>query len=190
MKELFEKSLRLSMGTSLLFITFGLLLAFFSNMTIALLAFLLGICIIAGSLKYLYIYVKDNTGMFDLGCFIIMLVFGLVVMFRYDFFAGILPFILGFVILISSASKLQMALYFRKEKKEWIFSCVLASIGCILGFLFIFNPFKSALLITQVIGIYMIAYGVVDFVEFFVLKKNVEKFHKTLKKKVKIIDEK
>lgn len=190
MRELFKRSFQLSIYSSLVFIILGLLLAFFSNMTIALLAFILGLCLIAGSLKYLYDYVKNDTGMFDLGCFIIMLVLGLIVMFRYDFFAGILPFILGFIILISSASKLQMSLVFRQEKKEWILSCVLASLGCVLGLLFIFNPFKSALLITQAIGIYMVVYGIIDLVECLVLRKNIDEFHKSIKKKVKIIDEK
>lgn len=190
MRELFKRSFQLSIYSSLVFIILGLLLAFFSNMTIALLAFILGLCLIAGSLKYLCDYVKNDTGMFDLGCFIIMLVLGLIVMFRYDFFAGILPFILGFIILISSASKLQMSLVFRQEKKEWILSCVLASLGCVLGLLFIFNPFKSALLITQAIGIYMVVYGIIDLVECLVLKKNIDELHKSIKKKVKIIDEK
>ena len=48
----------------------------------------------------------------------------------------------------------------------------MAIICLVCGVVILFNPFKSAVIVTQIIGLFMIIYAVLDIINSFILRKS------------------
>jgi uncharacterized membrane protein HdeD (DUF308 family) len=57
---------------------------------------------------------------------------------------------------------------------------VLSIISTLCGIVLLFNPFKALTSFTQVVGIFIIIYAVLDMISTFTIKRNVKIFQKTM----------
>lgn len=184
MQKKFEKMWTTSLITSILFIILGLFLFFQPQATISIIAYIIGGIIIISGASAIYKYFKKNQrARFDLELTfgVITTIAGLVVVLNPIALASLFPLILGIWIIISSTTKLQYAFTLKTMGNHaWISTLIVALIMMLWGILLIFNPFQGALALTQLIGLFIIVYAVLDTVESYILKKNVKDFIKII----------
>lgn len=95
-------------------------------------------------------------GLFGIGA-------GIVVLYNVQKVVGMVPVLLGVLILVSGASKLQDVIdMVRLNYGNPIVMLVLAAVNLVLGFVLIFHPFEAVALFFKLIGIGLIFSGVTD----------------------------
>lgn len=196
LKKNFNKIFLTSIITSILFIAFGIFLLIKPDTTLKIISYTIGIImLLLGAFSFSkYISEKEKSINFNLIYAVICIVMGLVLILNPTALATIIPFILGFWIIINSVIKMQYALELRNnENSAWVLTLVISLLILIWGLVFVFNPFAGAMAITQMIGIFIIIYSVLDLVDSVIIHKNVKDICKTIKKEIKttkkIIDE-
>lgn len=187
MQKKFEKMWTTSLITSMLFIAIGLFLFFQPKATISIIAWTIGgIIIISGGLAIArYIRNKNTTSFnFDLAFGIITIIAGIMVILNPEALASLFPLILGVWIIISSATKLQYAFTLKAiNNPSWLSTLIVALIMMAWGILLILNPFKGAIAITQIIGLFIVVYAILDVIETYILKKNVHDLVQIIEKR-------
>ena len=80
---------------------------------------------------------------------------------------------MGIGIIISSSLKIQQSFNLKSLNSSYFFwSFVTALLSLICGVVLLFNPFKGAVIITKVIGIFLAIYAILDICNTIVLKKS------------------
>lgn len=185
MVESFRKLFRMSVCSSILFIVVGLFLILKPDTTITMISYTLGAIIMVTGVIFLIKYFsnRNQLGIFsgDLVYGVMSTIFGLILILNPTALAKIIPFILGIWIIISSVTKIQYSLQLKSyDNKAWVSTMIIAAVTFIWGLLLLFDPFEGAMVITQIIGIFILVYAVLDLVEISIIKKNL----KDLKKEV------
>ena len=170
---------QLSTVTSVIFIVIGLFLIIKPETTLSLISYVLGIVILINGIITLIRYYSNHekSNLFDFG-----LVFGIVEIIIAIIFisepvalASIIPLILGIWIFINGIFKLQVALNLKHlNSASWIYSAVISCLSILLGLVLILNPFEGAIVITQIIGGFLVGYAVLDFLQSRTIKKTLQ----------------
>jgi uncharacterized membrane protein HdeD (DUF308 family) len=193
MTKFFKTSLFSSIGLAML----GLLLIFQSEITIVSLSYIIGALLVGlGALGILnYTKNKENSEKkeMDLVYGTVCIVLGLVVIGNPQGIASLIPFVIGLVIIISSATKLQYSMELKKQNNRlWKSTMALSLVTMVCGLLLIFNPFQGAIFITKVIGILILIYALLDIISTITIKNTVNKLHKSIEEHIieaEVIDE-
>ena len=190
MSNIMKRFFRSSIITSILLMVLGGLLIFESEVTIISISYIVGGALIAIGLVALIRYVKNaNTLMsseLDIVYGIVTMILGSLVISHPKALASVIPIILGICIVVSSSTKLQYAFELRKDKNElWVMTMIVALISTICGVVLIFNPFKGAQMITQIVGGFIIAYAVLDIISTLTIRRNVTTIKKAIENTIK-----
>lgn len=178
MKIIFKSSI----GTSIILMILGFLLIFQSEATIATISYIAGAILIAAGVLALIRFVKNSkeataTLSLDILYGIVTVILGVIVIMNPHAIASILPIVLGIAIIINSASKLQYAFVLKNDNNNlWKATMTIAIISTICGVVLLFNPFAGAVLIMKIVGIFILAYSILDIVSTAIIKKNVDEF--------------
>lgn len=88
-------------------------------------------------------------------------------------FISMVPIVIGIWIILKSILKFQLALNLKAaEEKNWISLLIVAIITLILGIIIIANPFKTAVTITIISGVFLLITAISDLIEsFYVIDK-------------------
>ena len=178
MNKIFVKVYKSSFVTSLCLILLGIFLLLKPETTISLISYLLGLFVgiigISGIVKHFKN--KNQTFNLDLSYGIICLIISMILIFNTKALASIIPSIIGIFIIINSTMKIQYTMLFKKQSNTiWISTLVLSIITLLCGIILIFNPFGSAIVVTKLIGIFIIVYSISDLIECYLIKKNLNK---------------
>ena len=175
-----------SIFSSISFIVIGLFLLFKSAQTIEVISYVLGGIIIAlGVLSFVrYLENKrERNFSFDIVYGIISVILGIALISNPHALAKIIPFVLGVWITISSALKIQVALQIKSYgNNAWKGTLIVGLIALFCGITLIFNPFSGAILITRIIGIFMIIYAVLDIISNYFINKTIKNVVKIIEK--------
>lgn len=187
MEKKINKMCNTSLIISLIFVVIGLFLFIKPDATISLISYTIGGVILTSGIFSAYKYFTaeslGNTINFDLVFGVLLIIAGLFLIIKPTALASLFPIILGIWIIINSVTKFQYALVLKKVKNEdWVGAALISGLMFIWGVVLLFNPFKSALAITQIIGIFIIVYAVLDIINNFIIKKNVNNMLDTFKK--------
>lgn len=187
MIESFKKMFRMSILTSIFFIIIGLFLFFKPETTITTISYILGAIITLTGIIFLIKYFsnKEQFAAFsgDLVYGIMNTILGIALILNPTALAKVIPFILGIWIIISSITKLQYSFQLKVyQNKAWIPTMIIASITFIWGLLLLFDPFKGAMVITQIIGMFILVYAILDFIDVLIIRQNLKTFKKEIKK--------
>ncbi len=88
---------------------------------------------------------------------------GCFVLYRVDWIVSVIPILLGIMVLVSGASKLQDVIDMKRlESGSWIVMLVLAVLNLAIGFVLLLYPFETAMLLLRVVGAGLIFSGVTD----------------------------
>lgn len=189
MRSLMSKIFKTSILGSLALIILGLLLIFQSEATIISLSYVIGGVLIAiGTLAILkFLQGKKNNGKNDLDIVygVVTIILGVIVISNPHAIASIIPFIVGFIIIINSANKLQYSLELkRNENNLWKSTMILAFITTICGVVLVLNPFKGAEFITKLVGILILIYAILDIVSTITIKNTVKQIHNAIEETI------
>ena len=171
-------------GVSLLMILLGFVLYVNPTIAIKTVSWLIGlIFIIVGALS-IYSYIKkDRITLlsFNLIYGIISAVVGLLVILNPFAIANILTVGLGIWLIVSGGLKVNYSIRLKAIKEQsWSLTLVVGIISIIFGLMVILNPF-SKLILVEVIGLFLIVYGIIDLTDILLLKKRAKNFIKIFK---------
>ena len=155
MENIMTKLLKSSIWSSIALIILGLLLIFYSELTIVSISYGVGGILIAigviALLKYISNINKDIKNEIDIVYGIGTIILGIIVISNPKAIASIIPFVLGILIVINSTAKIDYSFKLKKSNsKLWISTLIVALIALICGVLLIFNPFAGAEFITKI----------------------------------------
>lgn len=185
-KNKIKSMYRTSIVFSLVLFFVGLFLLIEPETTLHAISYIVGIILIVwGIIPVIgYLSNKENQGYLDfsfvLGIF--SLIIGIIIVINPNIIGSIIPLLLGIWMLINGITKLQYSLNLKKYEKDSNMSVIISVIILICGLVLIFNPFKGAVVLTQIIGGFIIAYSILDIMECLSLKKTIKKVENEVKK--------
>ena len=153
--------------------TLGIILLFIPGGSITIILRIVGILIALFGGYIIYNSTKTNKNEMVYGILIALL--GIVFIASPETIAGIVPFILGTIMIINSIAKLQfVSAMMCGNNKDWLVPMIANVVMLILGIVLVINPFSGA---KAIIGIFLIVFSSLDVLEFYMTKP----------KKVKVI---
>ena len=103
---------------------------------------------------------------------IVVLVIGFILIFKVDFLKELVSFIIGIYILFSSIIKLRECVNLSRELKlKMTGALVLSIIGIVIGIMCILGKFIIGDMIVKYIGVMLIIYSVISFIELILMKR-------------------
>ena len=189
MSSFMSKIIRSSMFSSIALAVLGALLFFQSELTIVSISYIIGAVLVgiglAAIIKFVNNLNKDIKNELDMIYGTVTVILGIIVISNPKAIASIIPFVLGILIIISSAAKLQYGLELRKGNNDlWTGTVILSSITLLCGILLIFNPFAGAEFITKVVGILLFVYAVLDIISTIRISKTIKEVKNELTEKI------
>ncbi|MBQ6498160.1 MAG: DUF308 domain-containing protein [Bacilli bacterium] len=180
MNDLMSKFFRSSIIGSLGLAILGILLIFYSEITIVSISYVIGAILIAigvlAALRYVKTYNNINKNEMDVVYGIVCIILGIIVITNPEAIASIIPIVVAVVIIVSSATKLQYGLELKKSDNDlWKSTIIISIISLLCGVLLIFNPFKGAVMVTRIVGILILIYALLDISSTISIKRSVKK---------------
>ena len=193
MSKFFRSSILGSIGMAIL----GILLIFYSEVTIVSISYVVGAILIAigvlAILKFIKAYNLSSRNELDIVYGIVSVVLGIVVITNPEAIASIIPIVVAIIIIISSATKLQYSLELKKSDNElWKSTMIISIITMLCGVLLIFNPCQGAIMFTRIVGILILIYAVLDISSTISIKRSVKQIHEAIEEIVEaeVVEEK
>lgn len=177
MKVEIKKVIWPSLISSIFLLLLGLLLFFKSGATLIGISYLVGGVLIAlgviAIINFLRNRSKDIFVELNIVYGIVSIVAGIFLVTVPEFIGSIIPIVVGIAVIISSSFKIQQALVLKNLGSKYFAPSIIMAIMCLIcGVVILFNPFTSAVVVTQIIGLFMIIYAVLDIINSFILKKS------------------
>ena len=101
---------------------------------------------------------------------LILCILAIYFLIRSEFMAGLIGFLIGFMIIVAGITQLQNAvdlLHFKN--RNWIFMLVCAAILFILGIIALVNPFKTDVVLIRTTGIFIVISAAVKIISMLLL---------------------
>ena len=189
MDNLMKKFFRSSIVTSTILVILGMLLFFKSEATIITIAYIIGAILIALGAVAIITFIKNTNNVeknqLDIVYGVVTIIMGVLVVSTPEAIASIIPIIIGIGIVISSATKLQYSFELKScNNPQWKATMIVSIISTICGIIWLVNPFKGAVVITQVVAIFIIVYGLLDIISTIIIKKNVNAIYNAIEEEV------
>lgn len=185
MDKLMKKFFRSSIISSMVLIILGVLIFFQSEFTIISISYILGGILIGLGVLAIIKFIRNTNSIMknelDIVYGVVTMILGLLIIKNPKAIASVIPIILGIGIILNSATKLQYSFELKTEENDqWKTAMIISIISIICGVILLFNPFKGAVIITQIIGIFIIIYAVLDVISTFIIKRNVDSIHSAI----------
>lgn len=177
MKIEVKKTMWPSLISSAVILVLGLLLFFKSSVTLMGISYIFGGLIIAIGVLAIIRFISndhsDISNQLNIIYGIICIISGIFFIEKPEIIGSIIPIVMGIGIIISSSLKIQQSFNLKSLNSSYFFwSFVTALLSLICGVILLFNPFKGAVIITKVIGIFLAIYAILDICNTIVLKKS------------------
>ena len=177
MKIEVKKTIWPSLISSGVILVLGLLLFFKSSVTLMGISYIFGGLIIAIGVLAIVRFISNNhsdiSNQLNIIYGIICIISGIFFIEKPEIIGSIIPVVMGIGIIISSSLKIQQSFNLKSLNSSYFFwSFVTALLSLICGVVLLFNPFKGAVIITKVIGIFLVMYAILDLCNTIVLKKS------------------
>lgn len=186
-KKGMNKIFNASVITSVIILVLGIFLFIQPDTIIHMISIILGGIILIPGITSLMDYFK-NKYQPSLISGVITMIIGMILIVNTKLVASILPFILGIYFIVNGINRLQYALQLKKQGIHYSTSLVFSILIIICGILFIINPFEGALVITKVMGIFMIIYAVLDLSNTIFIKKEMGQINRNMNMKNAVIE--
>lgn len=177
---MFEKLLKRSSWTdiviSLIFVVFGILLVAKPEATVGAISIILGILFIAmGVLKLIEYYTAETKEDWILTIALVAVILGVVILFASDSVLTFFRVILGIWIVITGVMDLQTILIWKQVKSPyWTAALLIAILMILAGIVILVNH----QIVMTVVGVLIIAYGILDIIDRFIFIKKINDYMK------------
>jgi len=191
MYNLIKTSYKMSMIYSIVFILIGLLLFLDPAGFVELISYMIGMLLLIIGTNNVLNYSRNrdlavNKTLLVVG--VILFIIGIFLIVKPTFIGKIVPSIIGVCLIIKAIEKLMYLSYINdKNSEQYMISLISGIIIMIAGIFLLFNPLSGTLIVTQIIGVIIVIYSVMDIIEK-IKYKNM--FNNKKDEEVKIIDEK
>ena len=176
MKDIKKGFMRLfsaSLISSIVILVLGIFLFIQPDTVIRMISIVLGIIILIPGIVSLIDYFKTKNYA-NLITGIVTVLISLILIIDTELVASILPFILGIYFVVNGINRLTYAMELRRQNvSNYVSSFVFSLLIMITGIVFIIDPFKGALAITKISGIFMIIYALLDITNAIVIKRGI-----------------
>lgn len=172
--ENIKKAMNQNIIISLITFFLGLFIFLKPDTTIKSIAIVIGILlIIMGSGPIIDIIRSSERKIsFSIAPSIILFIIAFILFFSPELLVSIIPVLIGVALVMSSAYKLQSIYNFKKANNLFnTWNLIITLCILVLGLLLIINPFDGALAITEVIGIFLMLYAILDITDSVLLKR-------------------
>lgn len=177
----FKSMYKTSILFSIILIFIGVFLLTNPETTLAAISYFVGIVLIVWGLIPIIRFFSDKDSQnyleigFILGVF--SFIFGIIIMIKPEIISSIIPLLMGIWMIINGGTKLYYALMLNKQTNS-ISAIIVSIIILICGMTLVCNPFGGAIVLTQIIGVSLIIYSILDLLECY----NLNKTYKNIKK--------
>lgn len=178
-EQAFNKILFTEMIYSVVYAIIGFIIFLKSEMTNTVVGMLIGTFLIINGILSLFSFINRNKfKLFRCNILfgIIKIILGIFILFSPLSILNFLNILLGVVLLVESSNKIVYFLYLRKVKENSS-KMILASavLFMLLGIMILLNPFRT-LIITKIVGIFIMLYNILNINDLVLLKKRSQKF--------------
>lgn len=185
-KKNFNRIVYGSIIEDIIYALFGLFLLFKTNLTIEIFTRTFGILIVASAIcsGIRFLYRKMAGKLFNVSILnaLAKLILGILIIVKPNLATNILTISVGIVILINGLIKLYYAFAFYNNKEEiWPLIGVLAIGLIVMGGSLIINPFSKDVIITRVIGVFIVCYAIFDAMQWLLFRKRSKELLKLFK---------
>lgn len=158
----------------------GLILTINPKLSTTVICLILGLACFIWSGTKIFSYFKGDKNTLksriDLICACAGFFIGIFFITGIQIVVSLLPIIIGFTVSVQSIAKIRLALYQKRSgATKWLLPLVLNIIGFILGFLLIYNPFKTMMNILRLLGIVLFINGISRIFNDFLFTGEIEK---------------
>ena len=159
----------------------GLLLTIFPDMSLKILAYVIGISLMVMGGAFIIDYVKGTrlekitSISFVLG--IIFIGIGLFFVVAHQSILNFIMIVIGIIFLIKGLCKVQLALNVRGVLDAWKYNLIVAVLTLTIGLILVLNPGKSAETFLRIVGIFIIIGSFADLAESIWILKDLDKVH-------------
>ena len=187
MKKLLKQIKWETILRSLLYVVLGIVAVVIPETMVKTLGYLIGILLIAVGAVSIICYLLREAGQNyyrnDFGYGLVGIAVGVIFLNRVEWLISLLPLILGVMVLASGCGKLQEVIDMKRAGGDsWIVILIMAALNAAFGIVLIINPFKTALLLLQLVGVGLIFSGITDCVTLFYVKHKMKGYFDRLLK--------
>ena len=166
-----------SIVSSIFLFLFWLLLFLKSGETLIAISYFVGALLIAIGVIALIGFLKNSTtdvfNQLNIAYGVISIIAGIFLITAPEIIGSAIPIIVGVAVIISSSMKIQQSMVLKNIGSNYFLASMITSVLCLVcGVVLLFNPFKSAVVVTKAIGLFMMIYGVSDLINTIILKKS------------------
>ncbi|HOO67798.1 MAG TPA: DUF308 domain-containing protein [Bacilli bacterium] len=167
----------------------GIILLIIPGAVLTLVIQIVGVLLVVTSLFYLIDVFRNNSPSLGLVYATSIGVLGVLLFIFPETIASLMPLILGLWIIIKSMFRLQLISTLKIDgSKVWFKVFIVNLLMLIMGIVLVFNPFKGAELMVRIIAIFILAYALLDIIDFILTNtKLIKPKYKKKPKKVKVI---
>ena len=185
MNSFTKKGFTSSIITSIILAVLGILLIVATEATIISISYIIGGILILlgffGLVDYIRKIDTETKTSVDLVYGIVTVILGVLIVMNPKAIASIINYVLGIIIVISSAVKLNYAIQLKGNNNSlWKSTIIFSLITTICGLILIFKPFTGAIVATKVIGAIVLIYAILNIISTFTIRKEVLRLHKAL----------
>ncbi len=157
------------------YVVFGVSLLFKPDSSVNAICYALGaICLIYSIATLIKYFLSDKRKLFiepDFILPIVMIVVGLIIIFRHDFIISVIHVVAGIVFIVSGIVKLQDCANVRKnEFSKWWIVLIFALVAILLGIMMLFDLFGGDTLLIRMIGLFFTIDGVMSIASVIMVK--------------------
>ena len=185
MNSFTKKGFTSSIITSIILAVLGILLIVATEATIISISYIIGGILILlgffGLVDYIRKIDTETKTSVDLVYGIVTVILGVLIVMNPKAIASIINYVLGIIIVISSAVKLNYAIQLKGNNNSlWKSTIIFSLITTICGLILIFKPFTGAIVATKIIGAIVLIYAILNIISTFTIRKEVLRLHKAL----------
>ena len=189
MNNLMSKFLKSSLLGSIGLAVLGGLLIFQSEFAILSISYVIGAILVAIGVLAILGFIKnmndDTKNELDIVYGIVTIIMGIIVISNPQAIASIIPFVIGVIVIINSAAKLQYSLELKQNDNPlWKSTIILSIITLLCGVLLVFNPFKGAEIFTITIGVLILIYSILDIISTITIRNTVKQIHNAIEEHI------
>ncbi|MBQ4283035.1 MAG: DUF308 domain-containing protein [Lachnospira sp.] len=174
-KSWYEKLKNSYVIVAVAYVVFGLSLLIRPDTSVDAICYALGaICLIYSISTLIKYFLSDKRRLFiepDFILPIIMVIVGLIIIFRHDVIISVVHIVAGIVFIVSGIVKLQDCFNVRKNSfSKWWIVLIFALVAVVLGVMMLFDLFGADTLLIRMIGLFFTIDGVLSIASAIILK--------------------
>ena len=183
MLEIMKKELNVSIIASIIYIILGFVIISNPQTALNIVSYTISISAIIYGIVITVINIANLKEEGNLLFGILLVVMGIALLIYPNSLNVLISLGIGIWFIASSVSRIKFATLLKDVQGiNWIIILISAVITLMIGISFIFSPLASAVTLTTISGILMIAYSICDIFEIIFIKRNISDIEKALKK--------